>query len=84
MNSCKFLCRNQIVCVFNIDFYSFYFLLLNAAGTSELSSSEGESSGSRATGSTHFSQRNNPTVLRDSKKAAMVDLSSMRKKYKGI
>lgn len=52
-------------------------------GTSELSSSEGESSGSKATGSTHFSQKNNPTVMRDSKAAAMVDLSSMRKKYKG-
>jgi hypothetical protein len=50
-------------------------------------STEGEESGASSGGaskSTHFSQRDNPTVVRDSRQAAMVDLSSVRKKYKGI
>jgi hypothetical protein len=51
-------------------------------------STDEDSSGSRSSGrtdsrSTHFSQRDNPTVVRDSRQAAMVDLSSVRKKYKG-
>jgi hypothetical protein len=51
-------------------------------------STDEDSSGSRSSSrtdsrSTHFSQRDNPTVVRDSRQAAMVDLSSVRKKYKG-
>ena len=35
-----------------------------------------------ATGSAHYSQADNPTVVRDAKAAARVDLSSVRRKYK--
>jgi len=37
---------------------------------------------SMATGSAHYSQADNPTVVRDAKAAARVDLSSVRRKYK--
>lgn len=44
--------------------------------------SNSSSSGGKVTASTHFSQADNPTVLRDSQQAAKVDLSQMRRKYK--
>jgi hypothetical protein len=63
------------------------YVSLLSSGTGEVSTDE-DSSGSRSSSrtdsrSTHFSQRDNPTVVRDSRQAAMVDLSSVRKKYKG-
>ena len=53
-------------------------------GDSEESSGQpSSSSGGLASRSTHFSQKDNPTVMRDSRAAAQVDLSSVRKKYRG-
>lgn len=63
-----------LCCSSDLDDSSHY--LLNA------DSGDHESAGSGSK-STHFSQRDNPTVVRDAQQAAMVDLSAVRKKYKG-
>ena len=58
-------------------------LLEEGTGASEEGSSEADSSQaqapSRVTDSTHFSQQDNAVVVRDRRKAAKVDLSSMQK-----
>jgi len=45
----------------------------------------GTGTGTSKTGaSTHFSQRDNPTVLKDSRTVSLVDLSAMRRKHKNL
>ena len=61
----------------NTDCYNRCFL---TKMTESLGTEESPEGGSR---STHFSQQDNPTVLRDERQASMVDLSAVRRKYKG-
>jgi len=77
-------------CHFSSAFYP-YFISLTSSPTflpnNNKQTGEGGTAGtatntSMATGSAHYSQEDNPTVVRDAKAAARVDLSSVRRKYK--
>ena len=59
-----------------------HFLLLQHQKTGEGGTAGTTTNTSMATGSAHYSQADNPTVIRDAKAAARVDLSSVRRKYK--